>query len=111
MNFSGNALTTIGNSAFYGCRHLGSISLPESTVNIGDEAFGECENLVSISFPGVTDPATVGDGVFSMCDRLEDLYFRGLNLAQLTLTGGVVARWRIPQNVVKVYCKDGADYL
>ena len=41
-------VTSIGNSAFYRCSSLASITLPESLSSIGDYAFGGCSSLQSI---------------------------------------------------------------
>ena len=38
----GNQITSIGNSAFYGCTGLTSITIPESVTSIGSYAFGHC---------------------------------------------------------------------
>ena len=40
-----NGVTTIGKSAFAGCKNLTSISIPNSVTTIGEDAFRECYNL------------------------------------------------------------------
>jgi hypothetical protein len=42
-------VTSIGESAFYGCSSLVSISLPASVTSIGSGAFLECTNLSSVN--------------------------------------------------------------
>ena len=63
-----NSVTSIGESAFAFCHSLTSITIPESVTNIGDEAFWGCESLTSITISnGVT---TIGYRVFSFCNNL-----------------------------------------
>ena len=60
--------TSIGDDAFYGCRGLMSITIPESVASIGDDAFYGCSGLTSITIPsGVT---SIGSGAFSGCSGL-----------------------------------------
>ena len=63
--------TTIGDSAFYNCRSLISISLPEGVTSIGNNAFYNCSSLTSITIPkGVT---TIGGSAFSGCVSLTSI--------------------------------------
>ena len=41
----GSQLKTIGNAAFYGCKELSNITLPDSITDIACDAFGGCEAL------------------------------------------------------------------
>ena len=41
-------ITSIGNSAFYGCNELTSITITNSVTSIGDSAFSGCSGLTSI---------------------------------------------------------------
>ena len=50
-------ITTIGKSAFRGCRNLTSITIPDSVTEIGDGAFTYCWSLTSV---------TIGNGVTSI---------------------------------------------
>ena len=43
-----DAVTTIGNSAFFNCDSLTSVTIPDSVADIGDYAFGNCSNLTNI---------------------------------------------------------------
>ena len=50
-----SGVTHIGNSAFYGCTKLTSVSLPSTLTSIGHSAFYNCGSLASVTVPsGVT---------------------------------------------------------
>ena len=61
----GEGVTSIGNSAFYECFSLTSITMPDSLTRIGDNAFAFCTGLTSLVIPnGVTK---IGYGAFDTC--------------------------------------------
>ena len=63
-------LTSIGSCAFYGCSSLTAITIPESSqlTSIGEYAFYNCSNLTAITLPeGVT---RIGSSAFSGCSNL-----------------------------------------
>ena len=57
-------LTTIGNSAFEGCRTLTEIILPKTLKTIGESAFDGCTSLTSIDLSGCTSLTTIDWGAF-----------------------------------------------
>ena len=64
-------ITAIGNLAFSACKHLKSITLPNTLVSIGEAAFVNCTNLSFVIIPeGVT---TIQDGAFTSCTELADI--------------------------------------
>ena len=64
-------LKEIAAKAFYDCRRLTSISLPESLVTIGDRAFFNCAELKEIYIPASV--TSIGSAVFSCCTILDKI--------------------------------------
>lgn len=49
--YKGKPVTTIGEVAFYRCRSLTSIKIPNSVITIGRAAFSGCTSLISLKIP------------------------------------------------------------
>ena len=56
----------IGDMAFFLCRFLTNINIPNSVTTIGDKAFACCESLTNINIPNSV--TTIGDSAFWNCD-------------------------------------------
>lgn len=66
-----NSVTTIGNSAFWGCTGLTSITIPNSVTSIGNGAFSDCYGLTSATIGDAV--TTIGDGAFANCTSLNSI--------------------------------------
>ena len=67
----GKHVTNIGDDAFYGCRSLTNITIPDSVTSIGSKAFYNCSSLTSITIPdGVT---SIGEQAFYGCSSLTSI--------------------------------------
>ncbi len=63
-----NTVTEIGESAFYGCTGLTSVSIPNSVTSIGKSAFDDCGGLTSVTIPNSV--TSIGFAAFSNCYNL-----------------------------------------
>ena len=61
----------IGNSAFFDCKSLQSIDIPNSVTTIGNWAFSGCSSLQSIDIPN--SRIIIGDCAFSRCSSLQSI--------------------------------------
>ena len=66
-----SGISKIGNSAFYGCSNLLSISLPNGITEIEDYAFSECSSLQSIYIP--ESISIIGANTFRTCSGLTSI--------------------------------------
>jgi hypothetical protein len=57
------SVTFIGGSAFYGCRGLTSVTIPNSVTSIGNYAFRECSDLTEVRSM-IEKPFAIDNGVF-----------------------------------------------
>ena len=70
-----DSVTTIGDSAFYNCKSLKSVVIPDSVTSIGEDAFYSCDSLTSIVIP---DSVTkIGTCAFCDCYSLTSVYYTG----------------------------------
>jgi len=96
----GKTVTEIRENAFYNCKNIISVKLPDSITNIGGWAFAGCTSLKNITLPeGITN---IGDNVFSGCESLEEIvlpdsvvnigkevFYNCINLKSVTLSKGL----------------------
>ena len=70
-NGTSYSVTSIGNSAFYYCSNLTSVTISSSVTTIGNYAFEYCSNLSSITIPNSV--TSLGKYVFNGCTALTDI--------------------------------------
>ena len=61
----------ISKFAFYNCKDLTNITIPNSVTSIGERAFYSCENLSSLTIPNSV--TSLGDGAFQYCFGLSSV--------------------------------------
>ena len=66
-----NSVTSIGEYAFYSCSGLTSITIPNSVTNIGKNVFSDCSGLTSVTIPNSV--TSIGDNAFSLCFSLTSI--------------------------------------
>ena len=66
-----NSVTSIGDSAFFGCTGLTNIGIPDCVTSIGDYAFSGCTGLTSIDLPDAV--TSLGTRAFSYCSSLTSI--------------------------------------
>ena len=66
-----DSVTSIGNWAFHDCYRLTEIVIPDSVTSIGDYAFSDCSSLTEIVIPDSV--TSIGDYAFYDCYRLTEI--------------------------------------
>ena len=95
-------VTSIGDSAFAGCRGLTSITIPDSVTSIGNHAFDMCNSITSIDIPDSV--TSIGDRAFHWCSALTSIdisdsvtsigdgaFSRCYDLTNITIPDGVTS--------------------
>ena len=67
----GKAVTSIRNCAFYGCKNLVNVTIPDSITSIGNNAFEYCASLKSVLIPGSV--TSIGNAAFNRCESLMNI--------------------------------------
>ena len=74
VNFEeGSVCESIGDSAFWDCNSLTSITLPSSITSIGDSTFEGCSNLGMVNFGENSQLTGIGERAFYSCDNLASI--------------------------------------
>ncbi len=64
-------LTSIEDNAFYGCKALENITIPEGVTAIGKNAFYDCSALKTLSLPSTVE--TIGDFAYCGCWSIDNI--------------------------------------
>ena len=67
----GNSVTSIGGSAFQGCRGLTEVTIPNSVTSIGQDAFQGCSGLTEVTIGNSV--TSIGEAAFSGCSGLTEV--------------------------------------
>jgi hypothetical protein len=70
-----NSVTSIGESAFFNCSGLTSVTIGNSVVTIGYYAFFNCSGLTSVTIPNSV--TSIGDYAFNACNSLASIHLLG----------------------------------
>jgi len=68
-----SSVKSIGKRAFYGCKVLYKVELPEGLKEIAESAFEGCEALKSIEIP--SSVVKIGNSAFFFCTDVEEIIF------------------------------------
>ena len=93
--------TIIGANAFYGCKNITSITLPNNITSIGDYAFYNCTGISSMNIPDTVD--SIGARAFYGCTGLTSItisnsgatigayaFYGCTNISSAAIAGGVI---------------------
>ena len=96
-----STLKSIGNDAFYYCRHLTSVVIPDGVETIGDYSFSSCFKLQSIELPATLK--SVGSGVFSWSCALSSIVAHGAEPAEASKTALAWSYYVKDEEIFKPY--------
>jgi len=103
-------ITSIGNSAFYQCTTLESVTIPDSVMNIGGNAFYLCSSLKIVNIPN--NITSLDAGTFYGCNALQyneydNAYYLGndsnLYLVLVKAKSGSITSCLINENTRIIY--------
>ena len=114
-------VTSIGDSAFYGCTGLTSVTIDSNVTSIGGWAFYGCTGLTSVTIPDSV--TSIGDSAFYGCKKLVEVIDNSsLNITKGSTNNGYVGCYALnikqgrATDIVKkddylFYTYDGVNYL
>ena len=69
--YKGRRVTSIGSSAFSGCRGLANVTIPNTVTSIGSSAFSGCHGLANVTIPNTV--TSIGSSAFYNCIGLTSI--------------------------------------
>ena len=98
-----DSVTSIGESAFYNCTGLTTVTIGNSVTSIGESAFQRCSGLTSVDIPNSV--TTIGDYAFFLCKGLTSVTYTGIVAQWKAITRGSSWHYSVPASTVT--CTDG----
>lgn len=110
-------VTTIGDTAFRGCRNLYNLTIPDTVVTLGSGVFKNCSSLQQIKIPASI--AQIGSECFLNCSLLSEVSFDASSLSSRTIGNYAfkdcsnLTKVSIPANFIRIgkYCFAGCSSL
>ena len=87
----GKPVTTIGPEAFWACRNLTSVTIPNSVTSIGDFAFWNCTSLTAITVDAANPAYSSVDGVLFDKDQTTLIQWPGGRAGAYTIPDSVTS--------------------
>ena len=98
-----NNVISIGFDAFTWCEELTSVTIGKNVTNIGDFSFSYCPNLTSLTIP--SSVTSIGIYAFSNCKKLSSITFHGTKEQWNTVSKGI--DWNYNTGSYTITCTDG----
>ncbi len=91
-----SGVTAIEDDAFIDCANLTTVTIANSVTTIGNNTFKNCGNLTSVTFAEGSTLATIGEGAFSECKKLQEI---DLPSSVTSIASGVFAKCSSLQSI------------